>query len=80
MGRSRQGVDTQAIVPSADAALLLKACPDLDDWPMRWQCDAADLAPGAAIVAMSSAEFGDYIKTEIAKWGRVVKEGHITAQ
>jgi tripartite-type tricarboxylate transporter receptor subunit TctC len=35
---------------------------------------------GAATVQMSSAEFSDYIKTEIAKWGRVIKEGHITAQ
>jgi len=35
---------------------------------------------GAATVEMTSAEFGDYIKTEIAKWGRVVKEGHIQAQ
>jgi len=29
---------------------------------------------------MSTAEFGEYIKTEIAKWGRVVKEGNIHAQ
>ena len=35
---------------------------------------------GASIVVMSSAEFGEYIKTEIVKWGRVVKEGGITAQ
>ena len=35
---------------------------------------------GAASVTMSSAEFTDFIKTEIAKWGRVVKEGHITAR
>jgi tripartite-type tricarboxylate transporter receptor subunit TctC len=35
---------------------------------------------GASTVEMSSAEFGEYIKAEIAKWGRVVKEGHITAQ
>ena len=35
---------------------------------------------GAATVEMSSAEFGEYIKTEIAKWARVVKEGNITAQ
>jgi tripartite-type tricarboxylate transporter receptor subunit TctC len=35
---------------------------------------------GAAVVEMSSAEFSEYIKTEIVKWGRVVKEGHITAQ
>jgi tripartite-type tricarboxylate transporter receptor subunit TctC len=35
---------------------------------------------GAATVQMSTAEFGEYIKTEIAKWGRVVKEGNIHAQ
>ncbi len=35
---------------------------------------------GAATVEMSSAEFGEYMKAEMAKWGRVVKEGHITAQ
>jgi len=35
---------------------------------------------GAATVEMSSAEFADYIKTEIVKWDRVVKEGNIHAQ
>jgi tripartite-type tricarboxylate transporter receptor subunit TctC len=35
---------------------------------------------GASIVQMSSSEFGEFIKTEIDKWSRVVKEGHITAQ
>jgi tripartite-type tricarboxylate transporter receptor subunit TctC len=35
---------------------------------------------GAATVDMTSAEFGKYIETEIVKWGRVVREGHITAQ
>ncbi len=35
---------------------------------------------GASVVVMSSAEFGEYIKTEIVKWSRVVKEGGITAQ
>jgi len=35
---------------------------------------------GATIVEMDSAAFAEYIKTEIVKWGRVVKEGHITAQ
>ncbi len=35
---------------------------------------------GASTVEMSSAEFGKYIETEIVKWGRVVREGHITAQ
>lgn len=35
---------------------------------------------GAAVASMSSTEFSDYIKTEIVKWTRVVKEGGITAQ
>jgi tripartite-type tricarboxylate transporter receptor subunit TctC len=35
---------------------------------------------GAATVEMSSAEFAEYIKTEMAKWARVVKEGHIVAE
>ena len=35
---------------------------------------------GAATVEMSSADFGKYIETEIVKWSRVVKEGHITPQ
>jgi tripartite-type tricarboxylate transporter receptor subunit TctC len=29
---------------------------------------------------MSTAEFTSYIEAEIAKWGRVVKEGNIRAQ
>jgi hypothetical protein len=29
---------------------------------------------------MSSAAFGDYIKSEIAKWGRVVKDDKIQVQ
>jgi tripartite-type tricarboxylate transporter receptor subunit TctC len=35
---------------------------------------------GAATVEMSTATFGEYIKNEIAKWARVVKEGNIRAQ
>jgi tripartite-type tricarboxylate transporter receptor subunit TctC len=35
---------------------------------------------GAATVEMTSAQFADYIQTEITKWGRVVKEGNIHAQ
>jgi tripartite-type tricarboxylate transporter receptor subunit TctC len=35
---------------------------------------------GAAILDMSSGEFADYIKTEITKWSRVVKEGGIKAE
>ena len=29
---------------------------------------------------MSTEDFAHYIETEIAKWGRVVKEGNIKAQ
>ena len=35
---------------------------------------------GASVVQMTTAEFNEYIKTEIVKWGRVVKEGNIHAQ
>jgi tripartite-type tricarboxylate transporter receptor subunit TctC len=35
---------------------------------------------GAAPVTMTTAEFGEYVKAEIAKWARVVKEGNIQAQ
>jgi hypothetical protein len=45
------GVEREIIVSPADEALLRKACPDLDEWPMRWRYDEKDLAPGAAIVA-----------------------------
>jgi hypothetical protein len=31
-------------------------------------------------VTMSTAEFGKYMQDEMAKWGRVVKEGNIRAQ
>jgi hypothetical protein len=31
-------------------------------------------------VRMSSAEFGNYMVTEMDKWGRVVKEGGIKAE
>ena len=35
---------------------------------------------GAATVVMSTAEFGDYIKKEIDKWERVVKEAKMAVQ
>ena len=35
---------------------------------------------GASVVQMSSAEFGKFMQTEMAKWERVVKEGKIKAQ
>jgi tripartite-type tricarboxylate transporter receptor subunit TctC len=41
---------------------------------------AAFAHDGASSVAMSTADFGKYIETEIVKWGRVVKKGKITAK
>ncbi len=35
---------------------------------------------GAAPVTMTSAEFADFVKAEIDKWGKVVKAGNIKAQ
>ena len=35
---------------------------------------------GAAVVTMTTEEFTKYIENEIVKWGRVVKEGNISAQ
>ena len=35
---------------------------------------------GASTVMMTTPEFREYIKTEIAKWARVVKEGNIQTQ
>jgi tripartite-type tricarboxylate transporter receptor subunit TctC len=35
---------------------------------------------GADVVRMSSAEFGTYMTTEMAKWERVVKDGGIKAE
>jgi tripartite-type tricarboxylate transporter receptor subunit TctC len=37
-------------------------------------------AEGADAVPMSSADFGRFITTEIAKWSRVVKEANIKAE
>jgi tripartite-type tricarboxylate transporter receptor subunit TctC len=36
-------------------------------------------AQGATVVKMAPAEFGKYIEAETAKWGKVVKQGHISA-
>jgi len=35
---------------------------------------------GAETTTMTAAEFGDFMEKELAKWGRVVKEGGIKAQ
>jgi len=67
MVRQPKRIDTQDIVPPADVALLRQACPDLDEWPQRWQCDAADLAPGAAIVATFTPFLLDLLRGALAK-------------
>jgi tripartite-type tricarboxylate transporter receptor subunit TctC len=35
---------------------------------------------GLEFISMTPAQFGDFMEKELAKWGRVVKEGGITAQ
>ena len=67
MGRSRQGVGEQGIVPSEALASLRQACPDLDDWPRRWQGEAADIAPGAAIVAAFTPFLLDLLRRRASK-------------
>lgn len=67
MGRSRQGVEAHRIVPSDTLAALRQACPDLDDWPRRWQGDAADLAPGAAIVTAFTPFLLDLLGRGVSK-------------
>jgi hypothetical protein len=40
----------EAILSAHDAQRLRQACPDLDDWPAKWQFEPADLAMGKQIV------------------------------
>jgi len=35
---------------AAQIAALTSFCPDLDQWPQRWQFDARDIGPGQRIV------------------------------
>jgi hypothetical protein len=67
MVRQPKGIDTHGIVTPEDEALLLKACPDLDEWPLRWQCEDADLAPGAAIVATFKPFLLDLLHGNLSK-------------
>ena len=70
------GIMAPAGTPQPIVEKLYKNIPLALQSPEMQQAFARE---GAACVTMSSAEFADFIKTEIAKWGRVVKEGHITA-
>jgi hypothetical protein len=63
----QERVPTQSIVPSDEAALLLKACPDLQEWPMRWRYDSADLASGAALVDEFKPFLLDMLRSGLAK-------------
>ena len=67
MARQPKGIDTHGIVPSEDEALLGQACPDLHDWAKRWQCETADLVPGAAIVAIFKPFLLDLLRGNLAK-------------
>lgn len=47
--------------------MLGAACPDLHDWPRRWQCETADLVTGAAIVAIFKPFLLDLLRGNLAK-------------
>jgi hypothetical protein len=67
MVRQPRRIDTQGIVPPDDEVLLRQTCPDLDEWPRRWQYAAADLAPGTAIVAAFKPFLLDLLRGHLAK-------------
>ena len=35
---------------AADTTALAECCPDLEQWPLRWQADEHDIVPGQRIV------------------------------
>ena len=70
------GVLAPAGTPPAIVEKLNKAVSTALDAP---ELEKQFAAQGASVVKMSSDEFGKYIVAETAKWGRVVKQGHITA-
>ena len=71
------GMLAPAGTPPAIVEKLNKAVPAALDAPELQEQFAAQ---GATVVKMSPAEFGSYIESETEKWGRVVQQGHITAQ
>jgi tripartite-type tricarboxylate transporter receptor subunit TctC len=68
------GVVAPAGTPDAIIAKLHKEISAIQDSPELQKQFANE---GADLIRMSSAEFGDFIVAEIAKWGRVVKEAGI---
>jgi tripartite-type tricarboxylate transporter receptor subunit TctC len=68
------GIMAPAGTPPAILARLHKEISAIQDSPELKKQFAND---GAEIVRMSSAEFSAHVKTELGKWGRVVKEAGI---
>ena len=71
------GMLAPAGTPPAIVEKLNKAISTALDAP---ELEKQFAAQGATVVKMSPDEFGKYIVAETAKWGRVVKQGHITAK
>jgi tripartite-type tricarboxylate transporter receptor subunit TctC len=70
------GMLAPAGTPPAIVEKLNKAVSKALDAP---QLQKEFAAQGATVVKMTPVEFGKYIDSETEKWGKVVKEGHITA-
>ena len=71
------GIVAPAGTPPAIVAKLHKELSAIQDSPELQKAFANE---GAEVVRMSSAEYGNFIASETAKWGRVVKEAGIKAQ
>jgi len=68
------GILAPAGTPPAIIARLHKEISEIQDMPEMQKQFAAE---GADVVRMSPTEFAAYIASELAKWGRVVKEAGI---
>ena len=71
------GLVATAGTPEPIVALLHKEITAILKSPEVQKLFAAE---GADIVQMSAAQFGAYMASETAKWGRVVKQAGIKAQ
>jgi tripartite-type tricarboxylate transporter receptor subunit TctC len=71
------GLAAPAGTPAAIVEKLNKeisAIQDLPDVQKRFADEGAD------VIKMTPAQFGSYMDSEMAKWGRVIKEGNIKAE
>ena len=71
------GLIAPAGTPPAIIARLHKALEEVQDLP---EVQTQFEKEGAAIKKMGAADFGKFIESEIAKWGRVVKQSGIKAE